>query len=151
MSLISLCPDRSYGSGGVFQTLTVPSKLAEAIHSPSGLNATQEHADVAAAVIRYRQIGDAVAVEIAHCHGMWSTVGGMVDSCSEGAVAVAQLPKLPDVVRRRQELAERLAEQLEGLPGIETPWVDERARVLSHHTPNAPCFSVARRRSLATG
>src|SRR5262249_46844457 len=72
MSRISVCPDRSYGSGGVFQTVTVPSKLAEAIHSPSGLNATQEHADVAAAVIRYRQIGDAVAVEIAHCLGMWS-------------------------------------------------------------------------------
>jgi hypothetical protein len=62
MGLISLCPDRSYGSGGVFQTLTVPSKLAEVIHSPSGLNATQEHADAAAAIIRYRQIGDAVAV-----------------------------------------------------------------------------------------
>src|SRR5215831_15258768 len=31
---------RSYGSDGVFQTLTVPSKLAEASHCPSGLNAT---------------------------------------------------------------------------------------------------------------
>jgi hypothetical protein len=40
MSLISLSLDPSYGSRGVFQTLTVPSKLAEAIHSPSELNAT---------------------------------------------------------------------------------------------------------------
>src|SRR5207302_2948857 len=28
------------GSGGAFQIFTVPSRLAEAIHSPSGLNAT---------------------------------------------------------------------------------------------------------------
>src|SRR5262249_59591678 len=91
MSRISVCPDRSYGSGGVFQTVAVPSKLAEAIHSPSGLNATQERADVAAAVMRYRPIRDAVvAVEIAHRPSMGSTVGGIVDSGSEGAVAVAQ-------------------------------------------------------------
>ncbi len=45
----------------------------------------------------------------------------------QGAVAVAQLPKLEDVVRRRQELAQQLTELLEGLPGIETPWVDEQA------------------------
>lgn len=44
----------------------------------------------------------------------------------QGAVAVAQLPKLEDVVRRRQEAADRLTGALEGLPGIETPWVDER-------------------------
>lgn len=45
----------------------------------------------------------------------------------QGAVAVAQLPKLEAVVRRRQELAERLTEQLDGLAGVETPWVDDRA------------------------
>src|SRR5207244_3100036 len=30
----------AFGSGGAFQTLTVPSRLAEAIHWPSGLKAT---------------------------------------------------------------------------------------------------------------
>jgi dTDP-4-amino-4,6-dideoxygalactose transaminase len=45
----------------------------------------------------------------------------------QGAVAVAQLPKLGEVVRRRQETAARLTRALAGLPGIETPWVDERA------------------------
>src|SRR5437868_1095680 len=40
MSLLSLCPERSYGSDGVFQILTVPSRLAEESHSPSGLKAT---------------------------------------------------------------------------------------------------------------
>lgn len=44
----------------------------------------------------------------------------------QGAVAVAQLPKLDDVVRRRREAAERLSEALQDLPGVETPWVDER-------------------------
>jgi dTDP-4-amino-4,6-dideoxygalactose transaminase len=45
----------------------------------------------------------------------------------QGAVAVAQLPKLEDVVRRRRQAAARLTQALEGLPGIEIPWVDERA------------------------
>jgi dTDP-4-amino-4,6-dideoxygalactose transaminase len=45
----------------------------------------------------------------------------------QGAVAVAQLPKLEPVVRKRQELARKLTEQLQGLPGVETPWIDERA------------------------
>lgn len=45
----------------------------------------------------------------------------------QGAVAVAQLPKLEEVVRRRQRAADRLTQALEGLPGIETPWVDEGA------------------------
>ncbi len=45
----------------------------------------------------------------------------------QGAVASAQLAKLEDIVRKRQELAERLTEHLANLPGIETPWVDERA------------------------
>lgn len=45
----------------------------------------------------------------------------------QGAVAVAQLPKLEAVVRRRQEAAARLTRALAGVPGIETPWVDKRA------------------------
>jgi dTDP-4-amino-4,6-dideoxygalactose transaminase len=45
----------------------------------------------------------------------------------QGAVALAQLPKLEEVVRARQDAADRLTELLRGLPGIETPWVEERA------------------------
>src|SRR5438552_4046251 len=45
----------------------------------------------------------------------------------QGAVAVAQLPKLRDVVRCRQNAAAKLTALLQGLAGIETPWVDERA------------------------
>jgi perosamine synthetase len=45
----------------------------------------------------------------------------------QGAVAVAQLPKLEGVVASRRQAAERLTAALRGLPGIETPWVDERA------------------------
>ncbi len=41
----------------------------------------------------------------------------------QGAVAVAQLPKLAGVVERRIAAAERLTERLQGLPGIATPWV----------------------------
>lgn len=41
----------------------------------------------------------------------------------QGAVAVAQLEKLEGSVRQRVAMAERLTEQLQGLPGIETPWV----------------------------
>jgi dTDP-4-amino-4,6-dideoxygalactose transaminase len=41
----------------------------------------------------------------------------------QGAVALAQLEKLNDVVLRRVELAEQLTEQLADLPGIETPVV----------------------------
>src|SRR5207249_2806276 len=40
----------------------------------------------------------------------------------QGAVAVAQLPKLEEVVRLRQEGAEKLTAALQGLPGLETPW-----------------------------
>ena len=35
--------------------------------------------------------------------------------------------------------------------GEEAPGPNERTLVLSHHTPNAPCRSVTRRRSRATG
>lgn len=39
----------------------------------------------------------------------------------QGAVAVGQLPKLESCVENRIRAAERLTEQLQGLPGIETP------------------------------
>jgi dTDP-4-amino-4,6-dideoxygalactose transaminase len=41
----------------------------------------------------------------------------------QGAVALAQLDKLEGVIRQRVAMARRLTEQLEGLDGIETPWV----------------------------
>lgn len=44
----------------------------------------------------------------------------------QGAVAVAQLDKLEEVVRARISSADQLTERLRGLPGIETPWVDPR-------------------------
>jgi dTDP-4-amino-4,6-dideoxygalactose transaminase len=40
----------------------------------------------------------------------------------QGAVGVAQLPKLAGVVERRLALAGRLTERLQGIPGVETPW-----------------------------
>jgi perosamine synthetase len=43
----------------------------------------------------------------------------------QGAVALAQLAKLETSVARRIEMAVRLTAALEGLPGIQTPWVDE--------------------------
>jgi len=43
----------------------------------------------------------------------------------QGAVAVGQLPKLPDVVRRRVRTAKKLTGILKGLPGIMTPPVDD--------------------------
>ncbi len=44
----------------------------------------------------------------------------------QGAVATAQLPKLPWVVQQRIAMADVLTEQLLGIPGIDTPWVDFR-------------------------
>jgi dTDP-4-amino-4,6-dideoxygalactose transaminase len=44
----------------------------------------------------------------------------------QGAVALAQLPKLQGVVERRQAGAQKLTEQLQGLPGIQTPLIDPR-------------------------
>jgi perosamine synthetase len=41
----------------------------------------------------------------------------------QGAVALAQLGKLEASVNVRRELAARLTSALDGLPGIETPWV----------------------------
>jgi dTDP-4-amino-4,6-dideoxygalactose transaminase len=43
-----------------------------------------------------------------------------------GAVALAQLPKLMGVVERRQEAAAKLTAKLQGLAGIETPYIDSR-------------------------
>jgi dTDP-4-amino-4,6-dideoxygalactose transaminase len=45
----------------------------------------------------------------------------------QGAVALAQLPKLSDVVRQRVRMAARLTEQLRDLPGVDPPWVSESA------------------------
>jgi perosamine synthetase len=42
----------------------------------------------------------------------------------QGAVAVAQLPKLEAVVKNRVATALELTEKLHGLAGIETPWVE---------------------------
>jgi dTDP-4-amino-4,6-dideoxygalactose transaminase len=39
----------------------------------------------------------------------------------QGAVLLAQLPRLPDIVRRRQELGDRLAALLADVPGITPP------------------------------
>jgi perosamine synthetase len=44
----------------------------------------------------------------------------------QGAVAVAQLAKLKDIVARRQASAQKLTAQLQGIAGIETPWIDPR-------------------------
>jgi dTDP-4-amino-4,6-dideoxygalactose transaminase len=40
----------------------------------------------------------------------------------QGAVAVAQLPKLDWVVQQRMALADKLAAKLQGIDGLETPW-----------------------------
>jgi dTDP-4-amino-4,6-dideoxygalactose transaminase len=45
----------------------------------------------------------------------------------QGAVAVAQLAKLKDIVAHRQASAQHLTEKLQGLTGIETPWHDPRS------------------------
>jgi dTDP-4-amino-4,6-dideoxygalactose transaminase len=44
----------------------------------------------------------------------------------QGAVAAAQLPKLAGIVEQRVAMAALLTEQLQGLPGVITPWVDAR-------------------------
>jgi dTDP-4-amino-4,6-dideoxygalactose transaminase len=45
----------------------------------------------------------------------------------QGAVAAAQLPKLDAVVERRVNLAKKLTEKIQGLPGIDVPFVYEEA------------------------
>lgn len=44
----------------------------------------------------------------------------------QGAVAVAQLGKLPEIVARRQAAAQQLTAQLQDISGLETPWQDAR-------------------------
>jgi perosamine synthetase len=46
----------------------------------------------------------------------------------QGAVALGQLGKLDASVRQREAMAARLSAALEGLPGIETPWVHPEHR-----------------------
>ena len=46
----------------------------------------------------------------------------------QGAVALAQLRKLPGLVAHRVAMAERLTEQIGGLPGVETPRIVPRSR-----------------------
>jgi dTDP-4-amino-4,6-dideoxygalactose transaminase len=60
----------------------------------------------------------------------------------QGAVAVAQLAKLRDVVENRTAAARTLTERLQGLPGIETPWVEPG----NEHTYWKYCLRVDRRR-----
>lgn len=45
----------------------------------------------------------------------------------QGAVGVAQLEKLVTAVERRQAMAKRLTNALDGLAGLETPWVERHA------------------------
>jgi dTDP-4-amino-4,6-dideoxygalactose transaminase len=45
----------------------------------------------------------------------------------QGAVALAQLPKLQGVVAQRTRLADRLTAQLQDVPGIEVPWSSPEA------------------------
>ena len=56
----------------------------------------------------------------------------------QGAVAAAQLPKLPGVVSARIETADKLTGLLEGVPGIQTPVVEDGAR----HTYWKYCLRV---------
>jgi perosamine synthetase len=58
----------------------------------------------------------------------------------QGAVAVAQLPKLEPVVQRRIAAANSLRERLTGIPGIESPQVS----VQSVHTYWKYCLRVSR-------
>lgn len=56
----------------------------------------------------------------------------------QGACALAQLPKLNDVVAQRIRMAARLTAALQGLPGIETPWTAANA----HHVFWKYCLMV---------
>jgi len=44
----------------------------------------------------------------------------------QGAVACGQLSKLPDIVKLRQSAAAKLTQKLQGIAGIETPYIDHR-------------------------
>lgn len=56
----------------------------------------------------------------------------------QGAVAVAQLSKLDDVVKNRINAADMLTRQLEGIPGIETPKITSKG----NHTYWKYCLRV---------
>ncbi|HBE30225.1 MAG TPA: DegT/DnrJ/EryC1/StrS family aminotransferase, partial [Cyanobacteria bacterium UBA11368] len=56
----------------------------------------------------------------------------------QGAVAVGQLSKLESVVQSRVDSANKIAEKLQGIAGITTPWVDSR----NIHTYWKYCLSV---------
>ena len=58
----------------------------------------------------------------------------------QGAVALAQLPKLKGVIERRQTTAQQLTAKLQGLSGITTPWIDPR----NTHVYWKYCLSVDR-------
>jgi len=60
----------------------------------------------------------------------------------QGAVAVAQLPKLESAVGRRVDAARRLTDMLQGLPGIDTP----RVRGSNFHTYWKYCLRVDQER-----
>ena len=59
----------------------------------------------------------------------------------QGAVALAQLPKLVGVVEQRRRMADRLTAQLKDIPGIEVPWMAEKA----HHVYWKYCVMVDER------
>ena len=56
----------------------------------------------------------------------------------QGAVAAAQLPKLPEIVERRRATAKELTEKIKDLPGITTPWIEPR----NEHSYWKYCLSV---------
>ncbi|MCW6035943.1 DegT/DnrJ/EryC1/StrS family aminotransferase [Spirulina subsalsa FACHB-351] len=56
----------------------------------------------------------------------------------QGAVAVAQLQKLPEIVQARRTTADQLTEQIQDLPGITPPWLDPR----NTHSYWKYCLSV---------
>jgi len=56
----------------------------------------------------------------------------------QGAVAVAQLAKLEEVVHRRRTTAESLTEKLRNLPGVECPVIDSRG----FHTYWKYCLNI---------
>ncbi len=56
----------------------------------------------------------------------------------QGAVAAAQLPKLPEIVECRRATAKELTEKIKDLPGIATPWIDPR----NEHSYWKYCLSV---------
>jgi perosamine synthetase len=58
-------------------------------------------------------------------HTFLALNGRMSELC--GAVASAQLGKLDGVVLARTKAAAYLTEKLRGVPGVETPWADDRA------------------------